>query len=200
MSKRKSDGLAAESPSLPAIVCTLVIKTILDDCEVELHCQRTDGIDRVFSTSMDWLCAERPSESTLAASAAILLSGIIPKFLRFVGTPVDVRAGLLSKKHVEEIINGVCHEMDETKIENEKWQAAEIVTKVADLDLAPEASALIQGNWIAHCPGTSHTLELQPKRNLFFCGYCKVGGGIEKFEEFSARRNAKPRLGLISSR
>jgi hypothetical protein len=103
--------------------------------------------------------------------------------LRYVGQPVDVRAGLLSKKHVEVIINSVCFELDEIKKENEVWREAEIVTKAAHLGLALEASNFSRGTWIACCPGTNHTLELQPKRNLFYCGYCKVGGGIDKLDE-----------------
>src|SRR5260370_42130979 len=62
MSKRKSGGHAAASPSPPAIVCILVVDAIIDEFEVEICCQRTDGVDRVFSTSMDWLRAERPGE------------------------------------------------------------------------------------------------------------------------------------------
>jgi hypothetical protein len=38
---------------------------------------------------------------------------------------------------------------------------------------------------------SNHTLELQPKRNLFYCGYCRVGGGIDKLDEFTARRSSK---------
>ena|ERR1035437_918630 len=62
MSKRKSGDHAAESPSPPEIVCILVVDAIIDEFEVEICCQRTDGVDRGFSTSMDWLRAERPSE------------------------------------------------------------------------------------------------------------------------------------------
>src|ERR1700689_5818074 len=68
MSKRKSGGHAAESPSPREIVCTLGVDAIIDEFEVEICCQRTDGVDRVFSTSMDWLRAERPSEDTIAHS------------------------------------------------------------------------------------------------------------------------------------
>ena len=192
MSKRKSGGRAAESPSPPEMVCTLVVDTVIDEIEVEICCQRTDGVDRVFSTSMgmDWLRAERPSESTLAYSVETLLFGIIARCLRYVGEPVDVRAGLLSKKHVWAIISSVCLEMDEIKKENEVWREAEIVTKAAHLGLSLEASNFSRGTWIACCPGTNHTLELQPKRNLFYCGYCRVGGGIDKLDEFVAQRRS----------
>ena len=142
------------------------------------------------TTNMDWLRAERPSESTLAYSVETLLFSIIARCLRYVGEPVDVRAGLLSKEHVWAIISSVCLELDEIKKENEMWREAEIVTKAAHLGLAQEASNFTRGIWIARCPGTNHTLELQPKRNLFYCGYCKVGGGIDKLDEFVAQRRS----------
>ena len=125
MSKRKSGNHAAESPSPPEIVCTLVVDAVIDDIEVEICCQRTDGVDRVFSTSMDWLRAERPSEDTLDSSVETLLFSIIARCLRYVGEPVDVRAGLLSKGHVWAIISSVGLEMDEIKNENELWREAE---------------------------------------------------------------------------
>ena len=147
MSKRKSDSRAAGSPSPPEMVCTLVVDAVIDEIEVEICCQRTDGVDRVFSTSMgmDWLRAERPSVSTLTYSIDTLLFSIIARCLRYVGEPVDVRAGLLSKKHVEAIINSVCFELDEIKKENEVWRETEIVTKAAHLGLALEASNFSRG-------------------------------------------------------
>jgi hypothetical protein len=56
MSKHKSRGHAAEPPSPPEIVCILVVDAIIDEFEVEICYERIDGVDRVFSTSMDWLC------------------------------------------------------------------------------------------------------------------------------------------------
>jgi len=199
VSKRKSGGQAAESPSPLEIVCTLVVDAIMDEFEVEICCQRTDGVDRVFSTSMDWLRAERPSEYTLAYSVETLLFSIIARCLRYVGEPVDVRSGLLSKGHVWAIISSVCLEMDEIKRENELWREAKIVTKAAHLGLALQASHFSRGTWIACCPGTNHTLELQPKRNQFYCGYCRVGGGIDELDEFVAQRRSTA-AGFIGGR
>jgi len=136
MSKRKSGGHAAESSSPPELVCILVVDAIIDEFEVEIWCQRTDGVDRVFSSSMDWLRAERPSEDTLACSVETLLFSIIARCLRYVGEPLDVRAGLFSKVHVWAIISSVCLELDEIEKENELWREAKIVTKAAQLGLA----------------------------------------------------------------
>jgi hypothetical protein len=58
MSKRKSRRHVAEPPSPPEIVCILVVNAIIDEIEIEICCQRTSGVDGVFSTSMDWLHAE----------------------------------------------------------------------------------------------------------------------------------------------
>jgi hypothetical protein len=192
MSKRKSDGQAAESSSPPEIVCILMVDNTFDEFEVEICCQRTNGVDRAFATDkdLDWLRAERPSESTLAYSAETLLFGIVARCLYYVGEPVDVRAGLLSKKHVWAIIRSVRREMEEIKKENEGWREAEIVTKARQLGLSPQASSLDVKFWIARCPGTNHPLDLQPKRNLFYCGYCRVGGGIDKLDEFVAHRRS----------
>jgi hypothetical protein len=101
---------------------------------------------------------------------------------------VHVRAGLLSKGRVWAIITGVCLDMDEIKNENELGRRAEIVTTAAHLGLALQPSQFGRRTWIACCPGTNHTLELQPKRNLFYCGYCRVGGGIDDLEKFVAER------------
>lgn len=190
MSKCKSDGRVAGSPARPEIVCTLVVDNMFDEFEVEIRFQRTDGVDRAFATDKDLVClrAEKPSEFTLAYSVKTLLFDIIWRCLHYVGEPVDVRAGLLGKEHVETIIDSVRLEMEELKKENEVWREAEIVTKAAQLGLSPMASTLGEGIWIARCPGTNHTLQMQPKRNLFFCGYCGVKGGMAELDEFAARR------------
>ena len=109
------------------MVCILVVDAVIDEIKVEICCQRTDGVDRVFSTSEGWLRAERPSESTLAYSVETLLFSIIARCLYYVGEPVDVRAGLLSKKHVWAIISSVRRAMEEIKKENggsRAWPAA----------------------------------------------------------------------------
>jgi hypothetical protein len=190
MPKRRSDDHPTELPSPPEMVCTLVVDAVIDEFEIEIYCQRSDGVDRVFSTSMDWLRAERPSESTLAYSVETLLFKIIARCLRYVGEPVDVRAGLLSKGHVWAIITSVCLEMDEIKNENELGRRAEIVTTAAHLGLALQPSQFGRRTWIACCPGTNHTLELKTKQNLFYCGCCRVGGVIDELAKFVARKRS----------
>ena len=193
MFQPKSNSASAESPSPPELVCTLVIDAMLNEFEVEICCQRTNGVDRVFSPTMNWLSAERPSTSTLANSVEALMPSLIMRCLTFVGKPVDVWAGLLGKERVGIVINASWLEMDEIEKGNEVSRKAAVVAKAEQLGLAPEASRLIRGTWTARCPGTNHTLELQPKKNLFCCGYCKVGGGIEKLKQFSAHKRWAPR-------
>jgi len=48
MSTRKAGDRAAESTSPPETVCVFVVDAIIDEIEVEICCQRTDGVDRVF--------------------------------------------------------------------------------------------------------------------------------------------------------
>ena len=183
--------MSIEAPAAPsAKVCTLVVDNMFDEFDVEIRYQRADGIDRAFATSkdLDWLRAERPSESTLVDSAEILLFNIIANCLYHVGEPVDVQAGVLSKKHVEAIIRSVRLEMSDNKKRNEAWRQAEIVAKAEQAGLSPKPSNLDIETWTARCPGTNHTLQMQPKRNLFYCGYCRVGGGIDELGEFADQR------------
>jgi hypothetical protein len=81
-----------------------------------------------------------------------------------------------------------CLEMDEINNENELGRRAEVVTTAAhlrDLRCSPPISAEESG---ARCPGTNHTLELKSKKNLFYCGCCRAGGGIDELVEFVARK------------
>jgi hypothetical protein len=189
MPKRKSGGHAAESSSAE-IVCVLVVDAIIDEIEVKIRCQRSDGVDRVFAASMDWLHAEKPSEGALAYSVETLLFDIIARCLRYVGEPVDVRAGLLSKATVWAIITSVGLELDQIENENELWREAAIITKAAHLGLALQASHFRRESWMACCPGTNHGFELQPKQNRFYCGCCGVGGGVDELDEFVAQRRS----------
>ena len=49
MSKRKSGG-AADLPSPPEPRCVIVVDAIIDELEVDICCQRTNGEDRGFIT------------------------------------------------------------------------------------------------------------------------------------------------------
>ena len=48
-------------------------------------------------------------------------------------------------------------------------------SKAAQLGLYPEAANLSGGTWITQCSGTNHTLQLQPKKSLFYCATAKSG-------------------------
>jgi len=45
LSKRNSGGQTAESPAPPEIVCILVVDTMFDEFEVEICCQRAEGVE-----------------------------------------------------------------------------------------------------------------------------------------------------------
>ena len=55
MSKRQSGDQTAESPSLPVIVCVLVVDDTFDEFEVEICCQRAEGVDRVLQPPSTWI-------------------------------------------------------------------------------------------------------------------------------------------------
>jgi hypothetical protein len=199
MPRRKSDSYAAESPSSLERVCILVVDVVIDEVEVEICCQRNDGVDQVFSTTVAWLRAERPSEDTLACSVETLLFSIVARCRRYVGEPVDIRAGLFSKQHMWAIVSSVGLDMDEIEKENELLRGSKLISRAAHLGLALQASQFSRGTWIACCPGTNHTLELRPKRNLFYCGACKIGGCIDDLDGFVAQRR-NTTVGFIGRR
>ena len=47
MSKHKSGGRVAESPSPPEIVCILVVDNTFDEFEVEICCQHAPTIKKI---------------------------------------------------------------------------------------------------------------------------------------------------------
>jgi len=48
-------------------------------------------------------------------------------------------------------------------------------------------------------PSVRSLLELRPKQNLFYCGCCRVGGGIDELDEFVAQRRSTA-AGFIGGR
>lgn len=64
----------------------------------------------------------------------------------------------------------------------------EIVYVAEELGLYTRPTATSTDHWRATCPGTSHFLKLQASNDLFFCGYCKRGGGIDELRIFVKER------------
>ena len=191
MSKRKSGGRAAGPLSPPEMVCILVVDTMFHEFEVEICCQRAEGVDEVFATSiyLNWLRAERPSNlRRWLNSVETLLFGIIARCLCYVGEPVHVRAGLLSKRHVEAIISSVRLEMDEIKKENEVWREAEIVTTAAHLGLLPQASDLGVATWIARYSGQTTLSNCSQSEICSTAATAESEAAKTKLDEFAAHR------------
>jgi hypothetical protein len=88
-------------------------------------------------------------------------------------------------------------ELDEIKKANEGGSTNR--NQAAHLGLALQASHFSRGTWIARCRGINHTLELQPKQNLFYCGYCRFGGGMDELDAFVAQRRSTA-AGVIGGR
>jgi hypothetical protein len=84
--------------------------------------------------------------------------------------------------------------MDEIKNENESWREAKLIAKAAHLGLSLQPSHFSRGTWISCCPGTNHTFELQPKRELFHCDCCRVEGGMDELDEFVGQRRTAARF------
>jgi hypothetical protein len=88
------------------------------------------------------------------------------------------REGLLNRAAIEELSRAARFEREAAR-DFQRRRINEIVELARELKLFPDTDGLVRGRWEARCPGTSHSLEIQTQTNLFRCGYCRVGGGLE---------------------
>jgi hypothetical protein len=47
--------------------------------------------------------------------------------------------------------------------------------------------------WMARCPDTQHPLFIDLEKELYYCGWCKRGGGPSSFLDFVEEREEKAR-------
>ncbi len=66
-----------------------------------------------------------------------------------------------------------------------------IVQEARTQRLVPEPVA--PGQWRARCPGTNHSLLIQPPIEKFYCGYCRRGGTAEDLIAFCDERRSRVR-------
>jgi hypothetical protein len=118
-------------------------------------------------------------------------------------SPGSARAGLLDAAEIEAAIqqgwSGWLAELQAARRASEAEEArnpSRILAAARAVGLRPEPVGTGVGNWVAGCPGRSHTLMLRPRSEQFGCGYCKVKGGPELLAEFVARRRGWGHGGL----
>ena len=169
MSKRKSGG-AADLPSPPEKACVIVVNAIIDELEVDT-CLKDQANPR-------WLIPSRPSCSASSRVFCALSAN------RLMSEPDCSARTHLGDNHQRLSRHGRNQKSERVVAASTNYNQA------AQLGLALQASHFSTGSWIACCPGTNHTVALQPKRNLFYCGYCRVEGGVEELDAFVARRRS----------
>ncbi|MBK8906699.1 MAG: hypothetical protein IPM60_01965 [Rhodospirillales bacterium] len=106
------------------------------------------------------------------------------------GAPSDFLAsGLVSGDEYHALIA----RLEQERADNAERAArneTEIVVAARELRLNPRPSGTGGDHWRANCPRTKHSLEIQARNNLFFCGYCSRGGGPEELQALVDHRAA----------
>jgi len=108
------------------------------------------------------------------------------------------RPGLLTIDQVQEAVDRGYRQWraERDAVTRESWELeraapSRIVQAATELHLAPEPTGGKVGNWLARCPGTSHTIMISSTSEQFGCGYCKVKGGPEELLGFAGRRRSR---------
>ena len=93
----------------------------------------------------------------------------------------------MSREDYECFISSLEQELDDclsTKCESD----SKILTVAKDMGYTPDPGNPLEEIWKVNCPGTNHSMHLNPELNEFFCGYCNRSGGIDAYGKFVFER------------
>ena len=96
-------------------------------------------------------------------------------------------AGLVDEAAFKDLVQELESKLRAIRAANQLIES-DIVRVAGDFGLSPEPSFKEQNRWMARCPETNHHLHMDPSKNLFMCGWCKQGGGIEELRKFVEQR------------
>ena len=106
-------------------------------------------------------------------------------------SPVKILAeGLLLKSDYEAIIQRQNETIRRNQEEASK-RKTKIIEVATELGLHPQPPLLNREIWSAQCPGSSHQLYINVRKNEFGCGYCGRKGGPEDLKAFVASRRGE---------
>ncbi|MFL2544416.1 MAG: hypothetical protein ACJ0RV_01090 [Longimicrobiales bacterium] len=80
-----------------------------------------------------------------------------------------------------------------------KYQDSEIFNLAQQLGLNPRHEDPFGQNppplhiWTAQCPHTNHYIFINLEKDLYYCGWCKRGGGPSSLLDFKEERKEKSR-------
>ncbi|MCE9614868.1 MAG: hypothetical protein K8T26_11365 [Lentisphaerae bacterium] len=153
--------------------------------------QGEDELSEFLRAETFGLSATGPSKGDLKSDAVGLLETFFQAQTGFQGPTRNViRPGLVSESDYLALVDRLEHEYSE-HIRKATEQASAIVAAADTLGLNPRPSGRGPSGWWANCPGTGHMIEIQVATNLFYCGYCRRGGGEAELRQFVAERRRK---------
>jgi hypothetical protein len=97
-------------------------------------------------------------------------------------------AGLLRTIDYDTIVKTIDNDIIRIREEEESQLNSLIISEARELGLNPEPPLLNKMIWSASCPGTSHRIFINARKNEFGCGYCGVKGDHETLKKFVRRR------------
>ena len=194
----------ARIPDLPEgarHVCTFVFHFGIDSTDMVAYLQRGSGVDALWTRlgrlRAPEVLAAAPIAGTEPEAARRLFPDALRATLGLGGGPTRfVAAGLVDERAYDEAVATLLSEVEQrqAQAQEEREQARAEPTPIVDLAeelaLDPEPSVRHAGRWEARCPGTGHRLQLDARKGLFYCGYCRRGGGPEDLRAFVRERSA----------
>ena len=96
--------------------------------------------------------------------------------------------GLLETNDYDSIVKGMDDDIIQIREEERSQLNSLIISEARKLGLHPEPPLLNRYIWSARCPGTSHKIFINARKNQFGCGYCGVKGDHEKLKIFVKSR------------
>ena len=101
-----------------------------------------------------------------------------------------IRSGLVSESDFQQIVSAG-DRVREENLRLAKEGATAIVAVAGELRLDPRPSGRHPAEWWACCPGVNHHLHIHADTELFYCGYCRRGGGESELRQFVEERRQK---------
>ena len=102
-----------------------------------------------------------------------------------------IEGGLLTIGEVKELSEIFLAELDAARA-FQRRRRSPIVEVATELKLDPDTDGTTSGMWEANCPTRPHRLLLQTSTDLFYCGYCRVGGGPDELRALAVERRQSP--------
>ena len=163
---------------------------ILETCERRNRAQRL----RMFAT-------ETSCELSVPR-ARTFDESLIELLVSFLSTPAGhpydidqlVATGHINKRHYRILLDRIDRDdrrkavIHEENCRQARANETEIVHVAGELGLNPEPAGVGPVHWYARCPARGgHRIMMTTSDDRFFCGYCKVSGGVEELREFAAK-------------